>query len=86
MGHPPHLRDHKSHAQRLPTLHPQPVQATLPLPFIRLRGTSVHFCPLAQAVSVAHWGGRVRSFSQCCHNISGTDAGGEMVAMKLESL
>jgi len=44
----PDLRDYKSHAERLPTLRSQSVQIQRLLRLLRLRGTGVHFCFLAQ--------------------------------------
>jgi hypothetical protein len=85
MGRPPNLRDHKPHAKRLPTLHPQLISTTLLLHLLCLRRQGVHLDFLDQAEPVAHWRGGIRSCAQFCFYVSGSDAGGGLVAVRLES-
>jgi hypothetical protein len=62
------------------------ISTTLLLSSIRLRGTSVYFCLLDQTIPVAHWRRVLQSFAQSCGYVSGANAGGELVAMRLEIL
>jgi hypothetical protein len=84
MGRSPNLRNHKPHAERLPTLLPQSISTARLLHPVRLRRTGVHFYPLDQAVPVAHWRGRVGSFAESCCYVLGADGGGALVAVRLE--
>lgn len=56
-----------------------------PHSYLCLHRPGVHLYFLDQAEPVAHWRGGIRSCAQFCFYVSCTDAGGGLVAVRLES-